>query len=98
MTDDQDVPLGSGAPHDAGVDDDGPSESEMGEPIGLLADHGVPPSTGFGGRVHRSIERRLLAADVTRLGVLGPLATLMELLRALFESLGATRPRHDEED
>ena len=60
----------------------------LGEPIAQLAVHVVPVSTGFRGRVGRAIERRVLAADATRFGVLAPFEALLELMRMIFESLG----------
>ena len=61
---------------------------DLGEPVAALLTHEIPVSPGFRARVSRSIERRLLAADATHFAMVGPFATLLELLRALFEGLG----------
>ena len=67
-------------------------DEDLGAPVLQLMEHSVPVSSGFRSRVSRSIERRLLAADATHFGVVGPFATLIELLRALFEGLGLIGP------
>jgi len=70
-------------------------EAQMGLPVLELADHDVPVGPQFSGLVHRSIERRLFSADVTRFGLLGPLEVFFQFLRAFFESLGLGRPPDD---
>ncbi len=66
------------------------SDEELGEPIAELADYSVPPPTYLMPRVRHSIFRRTLAGDVTRFATWGPITALMELLRAVFESLRGT--------
>lgn len=63
-------------------------QEELGAPIAQLLAHSLPVESGFQARVGRGIERRILAADATRFGVLGPITALLELLRAFFEGLG----------
>ena len=72
-------------------------EEDMGPPVTELEDHEYPATEGFEDRVHRSIERRLLAGDLTRFGLMGPVAALLELFRALFESLGLGSTHQDED-
>lgn len=80
------------ADSDAGAPDFEPDladgQEDLGPPIGQLLGHSLPVESGFRARVGRGIERRILAADATRFGVLGPITALLELLRALFEGLG----------
>jgi hypothetical protein len=68
-----------------GIDSD---TEDLGAPVALLKDHAVPVPPHFRGRVVRSIERRVLAADVAQFGFFAPFSALMELLRAVFEGLG----------
>ena len=63
-------------------------QEDLGPPIAQLLAHSLPVESGFQARVGRGIERRLLAADATRFGVLGPITAFLELLRAFFEGLG----------
>lgn len=64
------------------------ADDDLGAPVAQLLDHTVPVAPEFRARVGRSIERRVLAADATLFGLLAPLETLVELLRAIFEGLG----------
>ena len=64
------------------------AELDLGEPIAELAEHVVPAPSHLLRRVRSSIFRRTLAADVTRLATWGPWTAFLELLKALFDSLG----------
>lgn len=67
-------------------------DEDLGEPIAELADLTVAAPSHLMTRVRGSIFRRSFAGDVTRFATWGPLTTLLELLRAVFESLRGTAP------
>jgi len=73
-----------------------PETDDWGAPVTQLRDHVVPVSPQFRARVHRSIERRILAANATQFGMLAPITALLELLRAIFEGLGLMDDTLDE--
>ncbi len=67
----------------------GDQDEETGEPIEALADFGVPPSTGFLGRVRNSIHRRTLTGQVVQMSWFAPVLVFLEFLKmafGLFES------------
>ena len=69
----------------AGLDD------ELGQPVDELRDLALPLGASFPDRVRGRIERRLLTAELLDLAWTAPLAVLLELLRAPFEALAASR-------
>ncbi|MCB9535421.1 MAG: hypothetical protein H6704_04085 [Myxococcales bacterium] len=76
-------------------------EDELGEPIAELRDLGEPMAPGFRRRLHRRIERRQLAGDVTTLFWEAPVAWTVEMLRVLFGAKDAARrtpPKRSEDD
>lgn len=73
-------------------------DDEMGQdqPIEELKDHTVDLNPDLGGRVHRSINRRSLAADSLDLSVNMFLRTVWTYTQAMFESLpGMNRNKED---
>ncbi len=86
------------------ADEDGRLDDEddaLGEPIAELRDLGVPTEPGFRRRLHRRIERRQLAGDVTTLFWEAPVAWTVEMLRVLFgakDAAGRTPPKRSEDD
>ncbi len=67
-----------------------PSEDDEGPPILALRSLALDVDERFARRVRGRIERRVLAGDLVSLGWSGPLAVLLECLRA---SLGLLGPR-----
>lgn len=76
-------------PRDESPVDDG----DMGEPVVELRDLSLSVTDQFGRRVHRGIERRILAGEFIALAWTAPMMILLELLRMPFELLvGKRRP------
>jgi len=65
---------------------------DTGEPITVLRDLEEPVTDSFMGALHRRIQRRLLAADVGRLTLSGPLMVVLEFLKMVFELIGVRSP------
>jgi hypothetical protein len=73
---------------DEGFDGPAPESIDTGEPIRLLGDFEEPASASFMGALHRRIQRRMLATDVTRLTWNGPILVVIEFLNMVFGLLG----------
>jgi hypothetical protein len=69
---------------------------DTGEPISVLRDLEEPVSDTFMGALNRRIQRRLLAADVSRLTWSGPIRVVLEILSLIF-SIGAHDPEERKE-
>ncbi|MEZ4416220.1 MAG: hypothetical protein R3E10_10790 [Gemmatimonadota bacterium] len=65
-----------------------PGEDALGAPVGELRALRDPVPSTLLGRVHNSIRRRELAADVTRFSLWTPFLVLLEYLTVLFEAFG----------
>ena len=70
----------------------GPEDIDTGDPIRLLAELEEPTSTRFMAALHRRIQRRMLASDVTRLSWNGPVLIVIEFLNMVFGLLGGSQP------
>jgi hypothetical protein len=70
--------------------DDTPESSDA--PLDELRELAVPVDEQFADRVHRRIERRVLATDLVELAWAAPLEALMALLRAPFEWFDRPKP------
>lgn len=64
------------------LDDEDP---DLGPPVLELQVLRAPPTPGFHRRLTRRIERRRVAADLTTLGVTGPLTAVVEVLAGLLK-------------
>jgi hypothetical protein len=81
-------------PDTPGAGDESPvEEDDMGEPVVELRELSLSSDDRFGRRVHRRIERRILAGEFIVLAWTAPMMMLLELLRVPFELLvGKRRP------
>lgn len=73
-----------------------PTETEMGSPLGELADLREPASSGFFGRVRGSIDRRRLGSELTDLswnGVISVMLEFVDLAVQLVTGAGTTDKR-----
>lgn len=69
-------------------------DGDMGEPVVELRDLSLSANDQFGRRVHRRIERRILAGEFIALAWTAPMMMFLELLRVPFELLvGNRRPK-----
>ncbi len=74
-----------------------PNENQdTGQPIQELKDHTLDVHPDLGGRVHRSINRRSLAADSLEFSVNMMLKTVWEYVQTVLESLPGVNNRGDE--
>lgn len=64
-----------------------------GEPVRELADFGLDPDPELPGRVQRSIQRRIFAADSLDFSLTVMLSTFWDYLRALMETVGERGPQ-----
>lgn len=69
---------------------------DTGEPISALLDLEEPAPERFMVLLNRSIQRRLLVADVSRLTWTGPITVVLEFLHHIFQ-LGSQGPENQKE-
>ncbi len=80
-------------PDDRSNDTAIPSDDDLGAPVTELRDLSFPLDARFSDKVRGRIERRLLARELLDLAWSGPLAVVLEFLKAPFEFLkGKRRP------
>jgi hypothetical protein len=75
------------------LDDEDEDEDDLGSPVLELLALRAPPTPGFHRRLTRRIERRRVAADLTTLGVTGPLTAVLEVLAGLLQPARPTPRR-----
>ena len=69
-----------------------PEDIDTGEPIQALREFEEPAGATFMGSLHRRIQRRMLASDVTRLTWNGPILIVIEFLNMVFGLVGSSEP------